>query len=104
MYTIDLSDNDANQSFTVTLNGNVLYIRLSTFRDSMFADLELNGTPILTGRRVVDSMPLVPKRYERALGGNVGIVTRESVGDYPGYTDLDGVRAAMVYSGDSADA
>lgn len=103
MYTIELSDKDANQSFSVTLNGNVLYIRLSTFRDSLFADLELNGAPILTGVRVVNGMPLVPKRYENALGGNVGIVTRESVGDYPEYTDLDAVRATMVYSGESVD-
>jgi len=104
MYTIELRERYANQSFTVTLNGNVLYIRLATFRESLFADMELNGEPIMSGRRVVGNMPLVPKRYEAMLGGNVGIITRESVGDYPEYTDLDGVKATMVYSGEAVDA
>lgn len=103
MYAIDISDKDANQSFTVSLNGRTLYVRFCTFRGMLFFDAEIDGVPVVTGRRVVGGMRLLPKRYEESLGGNVAVWTSEGVGDYPSYSDMDGLNGIFLYTGEGVD-
>lgn len=98
MFTIEISNRDPNQSFSVTLNKNKVDIRLCTFRSTMFADIVINGVSVCSGRRVINRMPLLPKRYERLLGGNLGVIS--SSGDYPVYFEIDNSKNALVFDGE----
>ena len=98
MFTIGISNRDPNQSFSVTLNKNKVNIRLCTFRDTMFADVAINGVSVCSGRRVVNRMPLLPKRYERLLGGNLGVISHS--GDYPAYFEIDNAKNVLVFDGE----
>lgn len=97
MYKIELSNRYPNQSFSVNLNKNRVDIRLCTFRNTMFADITINGVSVCRGRRVVNRMPLLPKRYERVLGGNIGVIS--NAGDYPAYFEIDNAKTVLVFDG-----
>lgn len=65
----------ANQSLTVTLDGNRWSLTIKAANEMMCVDIDLNDTPILRGQRVVAGMPVIPYRRIAPNQGNFMFVT-----------------------------
>ena len=65
----------ANQSLTVTLDGNRWALTIKAANEMMCVDIDLNDTPILRGQRVVAGMPVIPYRRIAPNQGNFMFVT-----------------------------
>lgn len=65
----------ANQSLTVTLDGNRWSLTIKAANEMMCVDIDLNDTPILRGQRVVAGMPVIPYRRLATNQGNFMFVT-----------------------------
>ena len=65
----------ANQSLTVTLDGNRWSLKIKAANEMMCVDIDLNDTPILRGQRVVAGMPVIPYRRIAPNQGNFMFVT-----------------------------
>lgn len=65
----------ANQSLTVTLDGNRWSLTIKAANEMMCVDIDLNDTPILRGQRVVAGMPVIPYRRIAPSQGNFMFVT-----------------------------
>lgn len=65
----------ANQSLTVTLDGNRWSLTIKSANEMMCVDIDLNDTPILRGQRVVAGMPVIPYRRIAPNQGNFMFVT-----------------------------
>lgn len=93
MRIIDI-DPVPNQSFSVTLDGNRWDFVIKQARTSMFADVTLNDTVILSGQRLVAGAPIIP--YEFLQGdGNFIILTEND--EMPNWERF-GMDQIMVYS------
>lgn len=82
-----------NQSFTMTLGGDVYELTLQAAKGIMAATLARNGTTLLSGFRCVANSPLIPYRYMES--GNFLLLTanNEELPDYAAF----GVTQSLVY-------
>jgi len=83
-----------NQSFSVTLEGNLYALTLRTIQNGTYADITLNGNVLITGTRCVVNKPLLPYPYLEGVGGNFAFVTQNS--EYPNYAEF-GTTQALYY-------
>lgn len=96
-YTIELIDGEANQSFFTKTNGHTVYFRISSFRGMMFADVEIDNEIIVSGKRLLPFLYIIPKRYEDMLGGNFLFSTSND--NYIDFEKFNGVDSVMFFEG-----
>lgn len=83
-----------SQTLTVTLGGQSCFLRLFTRRESLFLDLSIDGTEIVTGALCLRGVPIVRAAY---LGLAGDLVFRDAQGlDDPLSPGL-GSRFQLVY-------
>lgn len=93
MQTIPLAD-VPSQTLSVTLGGQLCRLRLFTRRASLFLDLEVDDSPIVTGALCLRGVPIVRSAY---LGFSGELVFRDTQGlDDPLSPGL-GSRFQLVY-------
>lgn len=82
-----------NQQMSVTLDNNRWVITVQEARGVMCATLELNGTVIIAGQRIVAGSPLIPYPY-LWRNGNFWLLTEN---DELPYWDRFGIDQSLIY-------
>lgn len=100
-YTIGLINGVANQSFFVKTNGHTVHMRISNFRDMTFADVEIDGEVVVSGKRLLPCLYIIPKRYEDILGGNFFFSTKND--SYIDFEEFNGVDSVLWFEGDNGE-
>ena len=84
----------ANQSLTVTLDGNRWSLTIKSAGNVMAVDVDLNDAPILRGQRVVAGEPVIP--YRRLYAGTGNFIFDTENGDLPWWEQF-GVDQSLHY-------
>ena len=97
MQTIPI-DAIPNQSFNVTLDGNLYALTFRTIGELTYCDITLNGTLLVSGQRCVPNRGLIPYRYLEGTGGNFAF--RVQTDEYP-YFEQFGITQFLQYASQS---
>ena len=85
-----------NQAFSVTLNSVRYDIRIYLAANVMCCDLSINGTPIITGIRLVSGALIIPYRYLE--NGNFLITTLND--ELPWYEEFEATQFLIYFTQD----
>ena len=82
-----------NQSFDLSLDGNLWRIRLVECNACMCADVTLNGSVLFTGMRIAPGTLLIPYQYLQGSGNFALLVDNDEL---PDWTKFGGTQT-LVY-------
>lgn len=87
-------DQTPNQSFSVTIDGNRWDVVIKQAVSSMFADITLNDTRILSGQIIVAGTPIIPYKFLQGSGNFVLLTADEELPNWERF----GVDQTLVYA------
>lgn len=83
-----------NQSFSVTLDGNLFDIAIRETNGIMSVSMSINGVDTLDNMRAVAGSPVIPYRYQEA--GNFMFLTANY--DLPDYTQFNTTQSLVYFT------
>lgn len=83
-----------NQSFSITLSGNLFQMVLRVTEGVMSASVGINGEAVIDNMRVVAGSAIIPSEYEEA--GNFMFVTQNQ--ELPDYTQFNTTQVLLYYT------
>lgn len=90
-----MSDKSPSQTFRIVGSGAMYDFMLRSFRGSVYATIIANDQKIVSGKKIVSDVDLLPSWYSKTVGGNFKFIDIDN--DIVTTDRFDGISCALYF-------